>query len=173
MSRKRMAAFTCAALGLVLGGSISWIRFADLPSPPASNVDAPPAASAAPEAAADATADNLDPGDIEFLLARIARLEKTVEQLARAGVVDDLRSRISALESATRNRVAPVSRRDSANEISQLKRQQASLKQEQTRLASQISGARNQATPTMNDLRVLQQKVFSLETRVNGVENRF
>jgi len=109
------------------------------------------------------------------LVARLETLETAVKRLDPARELDELRVRIAELERSMRNgqpaMTNPASR-SQASEIASLKREVASLDRAQTQLASKVAAAKNQTNPDRNDLRVLQQKVFSLENTVQRLESR-
>lgn len=108
------------------------------------------------------------------LAARLGNLEQTMQHLVRRGELDRLRSRVAELERTQRNNSQSLDSgsRSQANDIAQLKSDIASLKRLHSQLASKVANARNQSYPTRNDLRVLQQKVFSLQNTVDRLESR-
>ena len=116
--------------------------------------------------------DNSVIADAE-LFERVAQLEQTV---GRDWVreMQDLVSRVEDLERAARNQQGnrSASNRSPSNEIAQLKRDNASLRRAHDALASKVATSRTQQIPSTSDLRVLQQRVYSLENKVRLIENR-
>ena len=109
------------------------------------------------------------------LATRVEALEWAVKRLDRTRELDELHSRVAELERSMRSSQQTMSNpasRSQTSDISRLQQEIASLKRAQTQLASKVSGAQNQAYPARNDLRVLQQKVFSLENTVQRLESR-
>ncbi len=109
------------------------------------------------------------------LVARLETLELAVKRLHPVRELDELRVRIAELERSMQNGQPAMTNpepRSQASEIAVLKREIASLDRAQTQLASKVASAQNQSAPDRNDLRVLQQKVFSLETTVQRLESR-
>lgn len=109
------------------------------------------------------------------LEARVQTLERVVQRLGSALELEKLRTRVDELEQShrrSRQDVAKAIPSSQASSIASLRREDTSLRRALEQLASKMASAQNKAYPTVNDLRVVQQKVFSLETSVRRLESR-
>lgn len=106
--------------------------------------------------------------------SRLATLELQVQQMARRGELEELRARVAELERARPASPPGVdfASRELTRDIAQLKSDLAALKRLHDQLARKVSTAQNEFSPARNDLRVLQQKVISLQQTVQRLESR-
>lgn len=110
---------------------------------------------------------------VALLISRIETLEREMDRLVPPQEITELQSRVAELERSMRDsRQMSSKSRSQFGDLAQLRSEDASLKRAHGQLASKVANLENKTTPAINDLRVLQQKVFSLETAVQRLEFR-